>query len=53
MAKSGETKFLGEEQQRFRVSHALDVRAPNRPAAPRLKKERRASKGRVKGRMRN
>ena len=54
MAKSCEAKFPRDEQERLRVAHALDMRGAKRPVTPRPKKERPASKGRVrKGRTRN
>ena len=54
MAKSGETKFPGDEREHSRTVYAPDIRGPKRPAAPRPRKERPASKGRVhKGRTRN
>ena len=54
MAKSCETKFPRDEEGRSRVAHAPDMRGAKRPATPRPKKERPASKGRVhKGRTRN
>ena len=54
MTKSDEMKFPADGAERLRAVHAADTGGPRRPASPKSKKERPASKGRVhKGRTRN
>lgn len=54
MVKTGEVKFPSDRREQVRPIHAADTRSPKRPAIPKSKKERPASKGRVhKGRTRN
>jgi hypothetical protein len=54
MTKSGETKFSSDGREHSRAARAPNTHGPKCPAAPRPKKERPASKGRVhKGRTRN
>jgi hypothetical protein len=54
MAKSCEAKVPRDEQKSLRAAYALGMHGAKRPATPGPKKERPASKGRVrKGRTRN
>lgn len=54
MAKFDDVKFSGDAQERQRPNRDADARGSKRPATPKSKKERPASKGRVhKGKTRN
>jgi hypothetical protein len=54
MAKFDNVKFPGDAQERRWPNRDADAPGPKRPATPKSKKERPASKGRVyKGKTRN
>ncbi|MGJ0427285.1 hypothetical protein [Methylocystis sp.] len=54
MVKTGEATFPADGREQVRPIHAADMQISKRPAIPKSKKERPASKGRVhKGRTRS